>query len=809
MMGRLTFASAHIRVLLSFLVTLAQLSNIQSEIIQLDMIIDASSVEVHFVRGFLQAPASVDLSFVRLITNEEPLFTYFDDEYALYEDEDDEFEDDEFEDGDADEYEYGYPASSPFDSDSNEDTSIPIGGDDYIGESEGKSDTTYPPDEESTETPVAAPVPSTVVPSGDRTNNKVGKPNGEGNNDVKNEEEDVVEPSEPFKNEGSNEGNESTEENNNEKKEEDEEDNVEPSESITSSGGENESEEEDETTSEEGYDTVENETPAKEDYESEDIPIDTPFDTRNNTMPEGKGGTTPDDVKGEKTPDDLVEGNEGNDTGDDQVEETTPTKEGIIPDPTSTTNAPPEEYIPDPTSSPTSNGVGGRNRVLDRDQNTATSGMKQIADIVLFLVPGDCQKDIWGTCDWVTLGIGAYDDEMEGGMSYCCSKDTAERGNCNFDDVGTLIVDHSIFNGEHRLIDVPSLPLQDFSLDDPKFDVQVSGDYVMVIANCNDDGLSVITLGSMEWKSVGGFLPGDIFGLMFFYAGLAAIYFVVMLWYYFGMKMYQEAAIPIQKYILATMVLGFLEISFLGIDLFIWNITGLRSPGVAYTALGLGVLKRGSSRCLGVMVAMGWGVVRDSLGTTLIKILALGLLYSGLTLAIEFLEIAAVAVQKKSLEEEEELLNLALVLAPIIFIINIIFYCWIISSLSSTTEYLRNMNQTSKLRRHMRLRCLIITSLVVVGIVLALEIAQRFIYYFSQDQMWILQAVTHANYLFILFGVGILWRPNSHAKDYAMQMEVPAMGEDDENELELSCVVPSAEDIDDDNGFKIDDAVAT
>ena len=70
---------------------------------------------------------------------------------------------------------------------------------------------------------------------------------------------------------------------------------------------------------------------------------------------------------------------------------------------------------------------------------------------------------------------------------------------------------------------------------------------------------------------------------MFFYAGMAAIYFVLMLWYYFGMKMYQEDAIPIQKYILATMVLGFLEVSFLGIDLLIWNITGLRSPVVAYT----------------------------------------------------------------------------------------------------------------------------------------------------------------------------------------------------------------------------------
>jgi len=222
----------------------------------------------------------------------------------------------------------------------------------------------------------------------------------------------------------------------------------------------------------------------------------------------------------------------------------------------------------------------------------------------------------------------------------------------------------------------------------------------------------------------------------------------------------------------------------------------------------LGILKQGSSRCLGVMVAMGWGVVRDTLGTALIKIVFLGLLYSGLTLARDFLAIAAESVQNVSITEEEELIDLALVLTPIIIFIDVIFYCWIISSLTSTTEYLRNMNQTSKLRRHLRLRCLIITSLVIIGILMVVNIVQVFTLILSQDQMWMMQAVAHANYLFILSGVAILWRPNSHARDYAMQMEIPAIGEGD-NELELSCVVPSADDMDYDDGFKIDDAVAT
>jgi hypothetical protein len=116
----------------------------------------------------------------------------------------------------------------------------------------------------------------------------------------------------------------------------------------------------------------------------------------------------------------------------------------------------------------------------------------------------------------------------------------------------------------------------------------------------------------------------------------------------------------------------------------------------------------------------------------------------------------------------------------------------------------------------------------------------------SQNLLWILEAVMHANYLFILVGVSILWRPNSQAKgknyavitivhncttppcilsvisthplfvvlDYAMQMEIPSLSGDD-NELELSCNMPSAEDMgydegndpDHPNGIRVNNAV--
>jgi hypothetical protein len=78
----------------------------------------------------------------------------------------------------------------------------------------------------------------------------------------------------------------------------------------------------------------------------------------------------------------------------------------------------------------------------------------------------------------------------------------------------------------------------------------------------------------------------------------------------------------------------------------------------------------------------------------------------------------------------------------------------------------------------------------------------------------ILEASMHADYVFVLTGIAILWRPNPNAKDYAYIIELPAMdgdGDGDENELELSCVVPSAEDDfgndpDHPNGLRVDDA---
>ena len=228
----------------------------------------------------------------------------------------------------------------------------------------------------------------------------------------------------------------------------------------------------------------------------------------------------------------------------------------------------------------------------------------------------------------------------------------------------------------------------------------------------------------------------------------------------------------------------------------------------------MGVLKRGLARCLGVMVALGWGVIRNSLGFTLGKIVILGLLYTGATLARDlFLEVFVEDVETlsatpKNQQTEEELVDLALILTPLIIFINLVFFTWILNSLNATTDYLHNMNQTSKLRRHQRLKCIIITSFSISCMWLFLTVADAFTNILTETQQWLKEEMMQVNYVLVLVGVAILWRPNSNAKEYALQMELPAMGEEgDENELELSCVVPTAADDDgnDPDGIQAED----
>jgi Lung seven transmembrane receptor len=217
----------------------------------------------------------------------------------------------------------------------------------------------------------------------------------------------------------------------------------------------------------------------------------------------------------------------------------------------------------------------------------------------------------------------------------------------------------------------------------------------------------------------------------------------------------------------------------------------------------MGVLKSGISRCLLVMVSLGWGVVRDSLGETLPKIVSLGVLYCAVSSISQFMEVVTMEeMETISLEEEDELLDMDAILAFLVFLINVIFVLWILDALNGTMEYLESMNQTRKLMRYLRFRCIFLFAILFAVVWLVFNLVDTYDEdgILEEQHEWIVIAAQEMNFLFLLIGVAYLWWPNPSAKEYAYVMELPAMGanEDGENELELTGVVPSATDEEDD-----------
>lgn len=146
-----------------------------------------------------------------------------------------------------------------------------------------------------------------------------------------------------------------------------------------------------------------------------------------------------------------------------------------------------------------------------------------------------------------------------------------------------MIIDNDNFVGNHRQVTIPAAGDYDAHLSYGKFEEQgefeaksASGTYVVAFANCNDGGRKVIVEGKTVWKSRHGYLPGDLFGAMYFNAFLFALYFVVLMWYGITMKMHEDANIPIQNWVFATIAMGCLELFFKAGDMFVWNEDGSR-----------------------------------------------------------------------------------------------------------------------------------------------------------------------------------------------------------------------------------------
>ena len=241
----------------------------------------------------------------------------------------------------------------------------------------------------------------------------------------------------------------------------------------------------------------------------------------------------------------------------------------------------------------------------------------------------------------------------------------------------------------------------------------------------------------------------------------------------------------------------------------------LRCAPLHCAVVVIGVMKRGISRCLVVMVSLGWGVVRDTLGDQIKKITVLGGLYVCISAVREIIVLFS---QDKyttlDVNAEAELYDIVTVLTFVVAAIDVCFYMWVLDALNGTMMYLENMGQGTKLRQYLRLRCILLLSILfgMVWVTFSMVNSYMETAILELQEEWIINGTWEINYLMVLIGVAWLWKPNPNAKEYAFVMELPSMGTDVEFETNADTIDDDEDGFENDregyqSGLKIDEGV--
>eukprot|EP00804_Cyclotella_cryptica_P030449 CCRYP_008523-RA/>CCRYP_008523-RA protein AED:0.11 eAED:0.11 QI:0/0.5/0.33/1/0.5/0.33/3/128/516 len=411
---------------------------------------------------------------------------------------------------------------------------------------------------------------------------------------------------------------------------------------------------------------------------------------------------------------------------------------------------------------------------------------EEFVDIVLFHEPSDCANARYG-CDWTQLGIGASDNT--GNLRWCCSDDAAALGLCSGSpkQEGRLIIDPDKFMGQHKFLMVPSSGEWKRKVKDGLFKLDnkagTSGKYVFVMANCNNIiGRNLTVSGQYTWSSVHGYLPGNLLGQMYFFFLVFACYVLLFAFYACKMRKYRDAIIPIQKWVLAAIGIGVLELFFKGGDLWVWNVDGDRFWFSLYTGLVMGVLKRAISRYVVVMLCLGWGVACNASGSKFKVVVMLRVLNIGTSAVRDVMAVVAITENEiLSVNEETEILDIVTILTFCMAAIDAIFYLWIFDALNGTMQYLESKKQALGVTWHMRLRLIIFISVFftimwTVFVIVDSYYDRRVV--LKEENGWVLSSVWEINYVILLLGLCCLWVPEPGAKEYAYTLELSALGGD-------------------------------
>ncbi|KAJ5893464.1 hypothetical protein N7495_005155 [Penicillium taxi] len=362
--------------------------------------------------------------------------------------------------------------------------------------------------------------------------------------------------------------------------------------------------------------------------------------------------------------------------------------------------------------------------------------------------------------------IGEYRSDNAELKETICDEANIEAKLCTKDQIGSFILTSNATDASLSPIISKAINLND--PDAVKYPVRNTGFYcVSTYAYSGEDYTAVVT-----FRNAYGELPAAQIAKLPFYGSLTIVYAVIGAFWAFLYVQNRHDILPVQNYITAILVFLIVE------QLMTWgfydyqNRHGLNAMAKALMVI-VAVLNAGRnafSFFLLLIVCMGYGVVKPSLGRTMIFVRILAIAH--------FIFAVVYSVASLSITPDSAGPLVLLIVLPLAGSLTA-FYVWTLNSLNATMKDLIDRKQKTKALMYKKLWWCILGSIVVIfgfffinSFAFAGHSDADFVPEHWKARWFVLDGWLNLVYLFDIAFVAYLWRPTANNRRFAMSDEL-------------------------------------
>ncbi|KAK3944281.1 lung seven transmembrane receptor-domain-containing protein [Diplogelasinospora grovesii] len=378
---------------------------------------------------------------------------------------------------------------------------------------------------------------------------------------------------------------------------------------------------------------------------------------------------------------------------------------------------------------------------------------------------------------------------------YICKPEYVEAGFCNETDIGEFILAPNATEKSTNVILTKAMHLKDSV--PIKYPITKTGYYCVIAYPYTASKFEALT----EFRNAYGELPAAQIPKLPFYGGITILYALVLVFWGFLYFHHRSDILAVQNYI--TAILIFLVVEMLMTwgfyDYLNRNGSNMGSRVLLIVVAILNAVRNSFSFFLLLIVCMGYGVVKPTLGRTMIyvRFLAIAHFVFGLIYAITSLLVTPDTAGPFVL----------LIVLPLAGTLTA-FYVWTLNSLNFTLKDLRERKQHVKETMYKKLWWCILLSIIVIfaffffnSFSFASASDPDYVPFHWKSRWFILDGWLNLVYFADVAWIAYVWRPTANNRRFAMSDEI---AQEDDGTFEIANLdIGAPDDSDDDEEARV------